>query len=154
MTSNLVVSAVSQTNLAAANILRGKTITIKNGNGNIWSVAGNTSGLKYVTGTVNAGGNTKFLAKDNSGNGSYQYYGTANPGMTPVFCFSYSTNYEATICWRYASNTADWIEMPHLQSSYSSQISGWSWASNAVDIPVRDINTDNVGAISYIIFGY
>lgn len=34
------IKALTQTNLVAANIIKGKTITINNGNANVWSVAG------------------------------------------------------------------------------------------------------------------
>ena len=42
------ISAVSQTNLSAANIKKGTTITIKAGNGTIWSVTGTWEG--YIVG--------------------------------------------------------------------------------------------------------
>ena len=44
------IKALSQTNLAAGNILKGKTITISNGNTNVWSVAGSlavTSAISF-----------------------------------------------------------------------------------------------------------
>lgn len=44
LTGTQTISAVSQTNLAAENIKSGTTISISNGNGNIWSVLGTYSG--------------------------------------------------------------------------------------------------------------
>ena len=44
LTGNQTIKAVSQTNLAAENIKNGTTISISNGNGNIWSVTGTYSG--------------------------------------------------------------------------------------------------------------
>lgn len=44
LTGTQTIKAVSQTNLTAANIKNGTTISISNGNGNIWSVTGTYSG--------------------------------------------------------------------------------------------------------------
>lgn len=44
LTGNQTIKAVSQTNLTAENIKNGTTISISNGNGNIWSVTGTYSG--------------------------------------------------------------------------------------------------------------
>lgn len=58
LTGTQTISAVSQTNLVAENIKSGTTISISNGNGNIWSVLGTYSGgggsLSYDTKTATA----------------------------------------------------------------------------------------------------
>lgn len=65
------ISAVSQTNLSAANIKKGTTITIKAGNGTIWSVTGTWEG--YVVGSADAykqgawGANQHSILEGNAG---------------------------------------------------------------------------------------
>lgn len=44
LSGNQTIAALSHTNLAAANIKKGTTISIKNGNGNVWSVTGTWEG--------------------------------------------------------------------------------------------------------------
>lgn len=55
---NVTVGALSQTNLTAANIKSGTTVTINNGNANVWSVLGTYSGgggsVSYDTKTTTA----------------------------------------------------------------------------------------------------
>ena len=49
------IKALSQSNLSAGNILKGKTITISNGNTNVWSVAGSlavTSAISFSATTL------------------------------------------------------------------------------------------------------
>jgi hypothetical protein len=88
---NINVSRLTQSNLDAANIVRGKTISVNNGNTNVWSVAGNSNNLKMVSGTVEA---------QVTSTGDYQNdYLQIAPGITPVygFCYNYNWNTDLTI---------------------------------------------------------
>lgn len=49
---NITLKALSQSNLASGNILRGKTISVSNGNANVFSATGNNSNLKCVVGSA------------------------------------------------------------------------------------------------------
>lgn len=85
------VSKLTATNLASGNILRGKTITINNGNANVWSVSGSTSVLKVVSGSATLG--TSAIAIPNDSGVNYNaYYASVNPGITPVEIFTISDN--------------------------------------------------------------
>ena len=53
--SKVVVGAVSQTNLVAGNIKSGTTVSISNGNSNLWSVTGTYTGGGGSGGTVSTG---------------------------------------------------------------------------------------------------
>lgn len=82
---NINVKKLTQTNLAPANILRGKTISVNNGNVNVFSEAGNANTLKMVSGTVEA-----QLVQT----GDYQNnYAQIAPGITPIFGFCYNYNW-------------------------------------------------------------
>lgn len=65
LTGTQTIKAVSQTNLSAENIKSGTTISISNGNGNIWSVTGTYSGgggssknVQIVQGTTRTNSST------------------------------------------------------------------------------------------------
>ena len=65
------ISAISQTNLSAANIKKGVTISISNGNGNVWSVTGTWEG--YIPETT-----------DLYYRGTYGQYGTLDFYTAPT----------------------------------------------------------------------
>ena len=86
---NISVAALSQSGLSAANLLRNKTISISNGNTNVWSVTGSTAGgLRLVSGTVTTGswynGGEDNITKVPVG------YSDISPGITPIIVVSYS----------------------------------------------------------------
>ena len=74
---DIIVKKLTQTNLTAANILRGKTISINNGSTNVWSVAGNSAVMKMISGTINAG----------TTNIGYTYYTSLNDGTSKYGTF-------------------------------------------------------------------
>lgn len=82
------IKKLTQSNLSSANILRGKTITINNGNANVWSVTGSTNVLKTAVVQVNSGlSRAGFQLRDYSYqtvSKYYMFYTDINPGMTPV----------------------------------------------------------------------
>lgn len=84
---DIKVAALSQSGLNASNILRGKTISISNGNTNVWSVTGGTSGgIKCVSGTVYT---TSWF--DDGSYGIYNVpcgYADIAPGITPILVIS------------------------------------------------------------------
>lgn len=49
---NIVLKGLTQTNLTSANILRGKTIKVNNGNADVFSQAGSSNVLKCVSGSA------------------------------------------------------------------------------------------------------
>ena len=85
------IKKLTQSNLSSANILRGKTITINNGNANVWSVTGSTNVLKTSVAQVNSGlTRAAFKLRDantQSITTYYMYYKDINPGMTPELAF-------------------------------------------------------------------
>ena len=83
-TGAVTINKVSATNLAAANIKSGTTISISNGSSNIWSVAG-TAGVRYAySTTLSPTGTKSFSCASNTGAGSITcYYVSFNPGFTP-----------------------------------------------------------------------
>ena len=86
---NITVKAISQSNLNAANIVRGKTISVNNGNTNVFSATGTGSTLKLVTGTVEATATST---------GDYQNnYIQIAPGITPVYGFWYNMSWSTDL---------------------------------------------------------
>ena len=83
LTGTQTIKAVSQTNLEAGNIKNGTTITISNGNGNIWSVTGSYTGggaSNIVQGTFTTG-----ATRNTTGTVSLSYTGSGYP----IACFVY-----------------------------------------------------------------
>lgn len=83
LTGTQTIKAVSQTNLEAGNIKSGTTVTISNGNGNIWSVTGSYTGggaSNIVQGTFTTGSSTGTTATV-----SIPYTGSGYP----IACFVY-----------------------------------------------------------------
>lgn len=88
------IKKVTQSGIAAANIIAGKTITVSNGSANLWSVSGTAKELKYSTAVrVNLGSGTKTFTYKTSYDGTTWYtantnYVTlSNIGFTPVGLF-------------------------------------------------------------------
>ena len=85
------IKKLTQSGLTSGNILRGKTITINNGNANVWSVSGSTNVLNSSVRNITSGLTRKgFKLRDYSYqtvSTYYMYYADINPGMTPVFAF-------------------------------------------------------------------
>lgn len=85
------IKKLTQSNLSSANILRGKTITINNGNANVWSVTGSTNVLKTSVVQVNSGlSRAGFQLRDANTQSTttyYMFYKDINPGMTPALAF-------------------------------------------------------------------
>lgn len=91
LTGVQTIKKLTQSNLSSNNILRGKTISIHNGNANVWSVTGSGSVLRYITG--NSKGSTIGKSFRITGGSSYYKwfnYIDVNPGFTPVFSISVS----------------------------------------------------------------
>ena len=88
LTGAQVIKKLTQSGLTSGNILRGKTITINNGNANVWSVTGSTNVLKTSVVQVNSGlSRAGFQLRDYSSQAVstyYMFYKDINPGMTPA----------------------------------------------------------------------
>jgi len=93
LTGIQTIKALSQTNLSAENIKSGTTITINNGNANVWSVTGTYSGgggsSDIVTGTLNVASNVNTST-------STQITTTSAIGFTPTKFFFYKDARTAT----------------------------------------------------------
>lgn len=87
------LGALSQTNLTADNIKSGTTVTINNGNANVWSVTGTYSGgggsSDVVIGTLNVASNVNTST-------STQITTTSAIGFTPTKFFFYKDTRTAT----------------------------------------------------------
>ena len=92
LSGDQVIKKLTQTNLASGNILRGKTVSIHNGNANVWSVAGSNSVLRYIAGQSKGTNNGRNFRIQEGSNQQYKYffYVDINPGFTPVFSISAS----------------------------------------------------------------
>lgn len=91
LTGVQTIKKLTQSNLSSENILRGKTISIHNGNANVWSVTGGNNVLRWMSGN-SKGSNTgkSFRITGGSSNYKWFYYVDVNPGFTPVFSISAS----------------------------------------------------------------
>lgn len=131
MTGNVVVAGDS--NLASANILRGK---------NIFNVAGSNNVLKYLSGNAISGTSALSL-----GNGTSWYYITVNPGFTPVFALAIC----GSLLWR-TGTSANYESVVSGASGYYGSVptSIWLWTSASVRLPCASGNE----TCYYYIFGY
>ena len=88
LSGNQVIKKLTQSGLSSANILRGKTITINNGNADVWSVTGSTNVLKTSVVQVSSGlSRAGFQLRDANAQSTttyYMFYKDINPGMTPA----------------------------------------------------------------------
>lgn len=112
------VSKLTQTNLDAANIVRGKTISVNNGNANVWSVAGGSNTLKMVSG----------IATGSVGSDGYL---TIAPGITPIYGFWHDQNwstdftiYVSGVNYRYGNlyNDDDYRTISYTNTSSSTRL--------------------------------
>ena len=100
LTGAQTIKKLTQSGLTSGNILRGKTITINNGNANVWSVTGSNNVLMSSVVSVELSNRGTFAIKDAATQRTVNYtmyYADINPGMTPamVFCLS-----STLIMWR------------------------------------------------------
>lgn len=100
LSGNQVIKKLTQSGLASGNILRGKTITINNGNANVWSVSGSSSVLTNKVVSATATNRQTFSLRDNGTQTVHNYtmyYVDINPGITPVLAYCLSS---PLIMWR------------------------------------------------------
>ena len=94
------IKKITQSGLSSENILRGKTISINNGNANVWSVSGSNSVLKMVSGSLTPTLRKSFSISNLSDGGQtinrWMYYADIAPGITPVYVLCVETS----IIWR------------------------------------------------------
>lgn len=152
---NITVKKLTQTNLAAANILRGKTISINNGSSNVWSVAGNNAVMKVVSGSVKPSTSVTMYPTNGKTGGRdtiNAYYTNINPGITPVYEVCIMTGSFGTLFYRTGSKTGAFRRW-NSSSGFSllmintvSDIGPWSSSSISILGGSRDT--------LYWIFGY
>ncbi len=139
----ITVSKLTQTNLAAGNILRGKTISVNNGNANVWSVAGNNAVLKVISGSVSSFTNTKSVSWT-TGTMSLKY-GNVNPGITPIYAVYVSGS---TVIFRKGQSSANGGS-GYYDCGGSTSTNMGDWSSTSVSVFGEGNNTGY-----YWIFGY
>lgn len=140
LTSALSIGALSQTNLAANNILRGKTITIKNGSANVWSVAGNNNTLKRVTGSCTAQSTTRTIWFNSSWKDDWQHVASFNPGITPVWVFWLEGTSDGTGVYGVRTSSTWWLKY-QIGAFNNNLNSAWRYTSSAVDVPTNSGGT-------------
>ncbi|MBQ2680439.1 MAG: hypothetical protein IJF97_00730 [Eggerthellaceae bacterium] len=145
------INAVSQTNLTAANIKSGTTVTISNGNTNLWSVTGTYTG--------GGGGGSSSIATTtwtNSSNTATSHQFTGLSG-TPIAAFlrcttslsrsSGSTNYFiADMVWD--GSTCKGNSFRRSNGTYANVTSGYSvtTGSNSITFTSSGTSTTNPGS--------
>lgn len=90
------VAALSQSNLASGNICRGNTISINNGQSNVWSVSGASNVYKMVSGSFDLSTSSRDGTIDISHGGytgTYWYKDISVP-INPITLFSYGMCYK------------------------------------------------------------
>ena len=103
------IAAVTQTNLTAANIVKGKTVTIKSNGSNLWS----------ITGTYDASSNiTKIFSTEANGT-AYTYTSTVAGSVLAIFTFANSDNDASSITCTASAGT-----VTELSKHY--KVNGWS----------------------------
>ena len=129
LTGTQTIKAVSQTNLAAENIKSGTTVSISNGNGNIWSVTGTYTGggtvsknTQVVQGTTRTSSSTKTAIGAEmtvSKTGTYDVYWSAFRSNTSS-SYTYATQLyiDGTA---YGSENTTWTN--HVQNIHLSNVS-------------------------------
>ena len=111
---NISIPAVSQTNLTAGNIKSGTTVTISNGQSNLWS----------VTGTYSGGGSSKNAQSNQTTTRSTS---TAATSLNSLTCSTAGTYDVYWTCTR-SSTSGTWSSQLYLGGTAygTAQTSGWS----------------------------
>ena len=112
--SKVVVGAVSQTNLVAGNIKSGTTVSISNGNGNLWS----------VTGTYTGGGGSSMNVQTNQS--TSRTTSTTLASVNSLTCTTAGTYDVYWTCTR-SSTSGTWSSQLYVGGSASgSEQTTWS----------------------------
>lgn len=128
LTGNQTIKALSQTNLSAENIKSGTTITINNGNANVWSVTGTYSGGGTSKNTQVVQGTTRTTSSSMtaigaeltvSKSGTYDVYWSAFRSSTSA-SYTYATQLYIDNT-AYGSENSTWSN--HVQNNHLSNVS-------------------------------
>lgn len=138
------IGKISASGLEAANILRGKTISINNGNQNIMSVAGNANVLKVVSGSTSLENKSVTI-----GGVSFRYR-DINPGITPVYAI-YVT--DQIYVWRGSTKSINYCSTRNGQGYISDVGSNAPMTRNTIRL-LGNYNRSSDNYIYYYIFGY
>lgn len=145
--SNLVLKGITQSGLVSTNILRGQTITINNGNSNIFSVNGNASILKRET-TSGILTGTKEIT---SGSDKIPFK-RVSIDLNPVYAFSIvGSGSIGTAGFGIRTKSSDlYACFNNKLYKYASNVTGWSWTKGEIDIPCSNGSISN----TFVVIGY
>lgn len=135
LTGAQTIKAVSQTNLTAANIKSGTTISISNGSSNIWS----------VTGTYSGGGGSSMNVQTNQSTSR-----TTSTSLTSLNSLTCSTAGTYDVYWTCArsSTSGTWNSQLYLgDTAYGSAQSTWSNHVQTVKLTGVSISADQTVAV-------
>lgn len=138
------LAKLTASGLEAANILRGKTISINNGKQNVFSVSGNASVLKCVSGSTTLENKTVSI-----GGVSFRYR-DINPGLTPVFAFCLT---DQVYVWRGSPKAINYCSTRNGQSYVADVGSNAPMTRNSIRL-LGNYNRSSDNYIYYWIFGY
>lgn len=135
VTSNITLKKLTQTNLTAANIKSGVTVTINNGNANVWSVAGTLQPRQAYEATLTPSSTKSFTCTSNAGVSSVTaYYVSFNPGFVPKQILCVCTT-QTLFRSSYDSDIGTYVLM-NESGNYFACSAGWTITSSSVIIPV------------------
>lgn len=135
ITSNITLKKLTQTNLTSANIKSGVTVTINNGNANVWSVAGSLQPRQAYEATLTPSSTKSFTCSSNAGVSSVTaYYVSFNPGFVPKQILCVCTT-QTLFRSSYDSDMATYVLM-NESGNYFACSAGWTITSSSVIIPV------------------
>ena len=167
---DIIVKKLTQTNLTAANILRGKTISINNGSTNVWSVAGNSAVMKMISGTVNpnSAGNGSSLQTIEKGISSYKTFYPINisRSVTPLYSVMFNKTRGSNMCSISICNYSTrrvYARHTVYKSGYSSLTNNKFiqgilpsnfFSSSYITLPRPQYLSDTGNTMTYYVFGY
>lgn len=167
---NIILKALTQSNLAAANILRGKTISVSNGSSNVFSVSGGSNVLKMISGSVSADavGSAADLETVEKAYGDFDTFFQINIGrsITPVYAILFNPTAgdwrcAACIC-NYATRRVNAWYSYYVRDGYSTNeekyvrgiLPSSFFSSSYITLP-RPQNLSSHGiTMRYYVFGY
>lgn len=151
------VGALSQSGLASANIVRGKTISINNGSTNVFSATGDSSNLKMISGSINSGSTNigyKYYDHvnniDNGGRGTYYatfYKQDIARSITPLYVLTiYNGDSGGYTIYNYSTSEIYRFGMNSCLHGYLDSVLSSSYIS--ILMPYQN------ASYNYYVFGY
>lgn len=146
------IKKLTQSNLSSGNILRGKTISIHNGNANVWSVTGSNNVLRFINSSAKGSNVSKWFSITQDGNSQSKlfYYVDVNPGFTPVYVLSISNG----IMWRRTQTAFNYSEGGMIGYYTFNTASDAPFSSSQCRIFFPQYDSSASANVWYWIFGY